>query len=65
VIDNVVIDGQVDLAFESAEAWIVIDFKSDVELAGGGHVYRRQVAFYVAAIAKATGQAARGIVLRI
>ena len=65
VIDEVVIDGQVDLAFESADGWIVIDFKSDIELAGGGEAYRRQVAFYVAAITKATGQPARGILLRI
>jgi ATP-dependent helicase/nuclease subunit A len=65
VIDDVVIDGQVDLAFEASDGWTVVDFKSDVELAGGGDAYRRQVAFYVAAITAATGQSAHGILLRI
>jgi ATP-dependent exoDNAse (exonuclease V) beta subunit len=64
-IADELIDGQVDLAYETAEGWVVVDFKTDIELAGGGDTYRRQVAFYAAAITKATGQRARGILLRI
>jgi ATP-dependent helicase/nuclease subunit A len=65
VIDDVLVDGQVDLAFESEQGWTVVDFKTDVELAGSEDVYRRQVALYTHAIAKITGQPARGLVLRI
>jgi ATP-dependent exoDNAse (exonuclease V) beta subunit len=64
-VDGTIIDGQVDLAYETAEGWIVVDFKSDIELASGGETYRRQVAFYVAAVAKATGRKTQGIILRV
>ena len=64
-IGETVIDGQVDLAYETDNGWVIIDFKSDVELAAGGETYRRQVAFYVAAIGKATGLPAKGVILRV
>lgn len=61
-----VVDGQVDLAFEQPDgSWLVVDFKTDAELGGSEPVYRRQVALYAAAIARATGRPARGVVLRI
>jgi ATP-dependent exoDNAse (exonuclease V) beta subunit len=65
MIGSEIVDGQIDLAYETADGWVVVDFKSDIEIAGGGDTYRRQVAFYAAAITKATGQPARGILLRI
>jgi hypothetical protein len=43
----------------------VIDFKTDQELAKHLDVYSRQVALYAQAIATATGQPARPILLRV
>ncbi len=50
------VEGVVDLAFETPEGWIVVDFKTDQELAVGVDRYRRQVALYAIAIQAATGK---------
>ena len=65
VRDGVLVDGQVDLAFEDEDGWVVVDFKTDVELGPGEAAYRRQVALYVEAITRATGRPARGVLLRV
>jgi len=65
VIDGRLIDGQIDLVFESPDGWTVVDFKTDAELAIGEEVYRRQVALYAEAIATITGQSARAMILRV
>ena len=60
------VEGAVDVAFrEDGGAWTVVDFKTDVELAGRLEEYRRQVALYAQAIARATGRPARGVLLRV
>jgi len=58
-------EGVVDLAFREGEVWTVVDFKTDRELAESLPLYRRQVSLYAAAIAAATGQPARGVLLRV
>src|SRR5437870_220667 len=63
--DGVVVEGVVDAAFRENGVWTVIDFKTDVEIAGRLDEYRRQVALYVAAIARATGTASRAVLLQI
>ena len=63
--DGVVVEGVVDAAFVDNGVWIVVDFKTDVEIAGRLDEYRRQVALYAAAIARATGIPARAVVLQI
>jgi ATP-dependent exoDNAse (exonuclease V) beta subunit len=63
--DGTLVEGVVDAAFEEAGGWTVVDFKTDVELAGRVDEYRRQVALYALAIARATGVPARGVLLRI
>ena len=60
-----IIDGQIDLAYEADGAWVVVDFKTDVEMASAEEAYRQQVAVYVEAVAKATGRPATGVLLRI
>ena len=65
VIDGCLIDGQVDLAYETSTEWVVVDFKTDAELGAVEEVYRRQVALYVLAVARATKKPARGILLKI
>jgi ATP-dependent helicase/nuclease subunit A len=60
------IEGVVDLAFEENGRWIVVDYKTDREIAADGlDRYRRQLAVYVAGVAQATGKPASGTVLRV
>jgi len=64
--EGAIIEGVADLVFEEAGAWVVVEFKTDVEIGRQGlEKYRRQVGLYVAAIARATGQSATGVLLRI
>jgi ATP-dependent exoDNAse (exonuclease V) beta subunit len=64
--DDALVEGVVDLAFEEAGQWTVVDYKTDRELEGVGEErYRRQVALYASAIARATGQAASGLLVRV
>ena len=63
--DGVVVEGVVDAAFLEDGVWTVVDFKTDVEIAGRLDEYRRQVALYAAAIARATGARTRAVLLQI
>jgi ATP-dependent exoDNAse (exonuclease V) beta subunit len=60
------VEGVVDLAFEEADGWTVVDYKTDRELAAEGEErYRRQVALYATAIAEATGRPAQAALVRV
>ena len=64
--DGTLVEGVVDLAFGEQGRWWVVDYKTDRELgAAGEEQYRRQVALYTAAIARATGADAQGILVRV
>jgi ATP-dependent helicase/nuclease subunit A len=64
--DGTLIEGIVDLAFEEAGIWTVIDYKTDREIAQSGEDrYRRQIGLYISAIEQATGQPAHGVLVRI
>jgi len=63
--DGALIEGIVDLAFVDEERFVVVDFKTDRELTGSLERYQRQVRIYAAAIAAATGRAARGVLMRL
>ncbi|PYR08902.1 MAG: hypothetical protein DMG00_14535, partial [Acidobacteria bacterium] len=64
--DGALVEGVVDLAFEENGVWTVVDYKTDRELATEGEDrYRRQVALYATAIARATGRPARGVLVRV
>jgi ATP-dependent exoDNAse (exonuclease V) beta subunit len=64
--DGTLADGIVDLAFERDGTWTVVDYKTDREIADEGEEqYRRQVAMYATAVARATGQPACGVLLRV
>jgi ATP-dependent exoDNAse (exonuclease V) beta subunit len=62
---GVVIDGNVDLAYDTHGNVTVIDFKTDRELEGALDVYRRQVQIYAYAIAAATGLRARAVLMKV
>ena len=59
------VEGVVDLAFREAGAWTVVDFKTDQELDAEVERYRRQVALYAELIARATGEPATPLLLRV
>jgi ATP-dependent helicase/nuclease subunit A len=63
--DGTLVEGVVDAAFLDGGAWTVIDFKTDMEIAGRLEEYRRQVALYAAAIARATGAPASAVLLQV
>ena len=63
---DAIVEGIADLAFEEGDQWVVVDFKTDIEIGRLGlERYRRQVGFYAAAIERATGKRARGTLLRL
>jgi ATP-dependent exoDNAse (exonuclease V) beta subunit len=67
--DGSIIEGVLDLAFRELEIgspiWTVVDFKTDVEIAGRREDYQRQVRIYADAVAAATGEKARGVLLSV
>jgi len=66
--DGTIVEGIVDLAFRENgkdSVWTVVDYKTDFELSGRIDEYRRQVGLYVEAIARATGQKAKGVLFRL
>jgi ATP-dependent exoDNAse (exonuclease V) beta subunit len=63
--DGTLLEGVVDLAFLEEGCWIVVDFKTDQELEQQLSVYEQQIAVYAEAIAAATGQPTRSILMRV
>ncbi len=64
--NGTVIEGTLDLAFRNADgSWVVIDFKTDIQVAGLEERYRAQVAWYVSALQRLTGSPARGVLLSV
>ena len=63
--DGTLVEGVVDLAFRDDGTWVVIDFKTDRELDVALDVYRRQVQLYAQMVARATGEPARAVLMRI
>jgi ATP-dependent helicase/nuclease subunit A len=62
------VEGVVDAAFlepDPEPCWTVIDFKTDLEIAGRLADYQRQVALYALAVRRATGLRAEGVLLRL
>jgi ATP-dependent exoDNAse (exonuclease V) beta subunit len=67
--DGTVIEGVIDLAFrepgDAGAAWTVVDFKTDVELSERQEKYATQILLYAKAIAAATGEPAKGVLLSV
>ena len=58
------VEGFVDLAFREADAWTIVDFKTDEELRRSG-AYEAQLGVYVEAVKAATGMRVNGILMRV
>jgi ATP-dependent exoDNAse (exonuclease V) beta subunit len=64
--DGTLVEGVVDLAFEDKGRWIVVDYKTDREIAEDGEErYREQISLYATAIARATGFPAECVLVRL
>jgi hypothetical protein len=63
--DGRMLEGAVDLAFEEAGRWVVVDFKTDRELEDELDVYRRQVRVYAEMVSAATGAPADAVLFRV
>ncbi len=64
------VEGVLDLAFRTADAegkghWVVVDYKTDADIEGRREEYEAQVRAYVQAVARATGESASGVLLRV
>jgi ATP-dependent helicase/nuclease subunit A len=63
--DGTLIEGVLDLAFDEADKTVVVDFKTDHELAAGETRYRAQLEQYVGAVSRSTGRPASGVLFRV
>jgi ATP-dependent helicase/nuclease subunit A len=63
--NGVLIEGVIDLAFEKAAGWTVVDFKTDEEFGGNERAYRQQVGMYASAIQAAKGARVSAVIMRV
>jgi ATP-dependent helicase/nuclease subunit A len=67
--DGALVEGVLDLAFRITEdagvVWVVVDYKTDAEVAARQTEYEHQIKLYARAVAGATGESARGVLLRV
>jgi len=63
--DGMLIEGVLDLAFDEGKETLVIDFKTDHELAAGETRYRAQLLQYLHAVTRATGRPSSGVLFRV
>jgi ATP-dependent exoDNAse (exonuclease V) beta subunit len=62
--DGTVIEGVVDLAYEEAGEWTVIDFKTDAD-PGTIPAYRNQLGLYVKGLKRALGRPVRALLMQV
>ena len=63
--DGRIVEGTIDLAFQQNGTWNIVDFKTDADLANRQAHYRRQLEWYLFAMERITGCAARGWLLSV
>jgi ATP-dependent exoDNAse (exonuclease V) beta subunit len=63
--ESKVLEGVIDLAFESDGAWNIIDFKTDADLASNRAHYKRQLHWYSLAISRLNKTPVRAYLLSI
>jgi ATP-dependent helicase/nuclease subunit A len=65
LVDRMVVEGIADLVFCEDDRWMVVDFKTDQELATGLENYRRQLAIYATAVGEANAAQSEAFLLRV
>ena len=63
--NGLLIEGVIDLAFEQAAGWTVIDFKTDEEFRGSESAYHRQIGMYAKAVEAAKGVKVSALLVRV
>jgi ATP-dependent exoDNAse (exonuclease V) beta subunit len=63
--DGLLLEGTIDLTFEDDAELVVLDFKTDRELATDLDHYRRQLTVYCQAMERLRGRAAKGMLLKV
>ena len=63
-VGGLLVDGLADLLWDDGDRWMVVDFKTDIDLGASLELYTRQVAVYLEALTRATGRPATGALLR-
>jgi ATP-dependent exoDNAse (exonuclease V) beta subunit len=63
--DGTLVEGVLDLAFDEGPGTVVVDFKTDHELAAGESRYRAQLLQYLGAVSRASGRPASGVLFRV
>jgi len=63
--DGLLVEGIADLVFRESDEWIVVDFKTDQELAAELPAYRRQISIYASTVGKAKNTYTSAFLLRV
>jgi ATP-dependent exoDNAse (exonuclease V) beta subunit len=63
--DGTLVEGTVDLAYATGDGMVVVDFKTDRAEGEELDRYRRQVAIYADAVARAMGVAVRAVLMQV
>jgi ATP-dependent exoDNAse (exonuclease V) beta subunit len=58
-------EGIIDLAFVEDNSWVIVDFKTDEDVAGRGTQYARQLQWYATALHRLTGLPAQAYLLGV
>jgi ATP-dependent exoDNAse (exonuclease V) beta subunit len=64
-VDDALVEGVADLVFEDERGCVVVDFKTDRASGEWLARYRRQIALYAEAVARATGKPTRAILMSV
>ncbi|MEO7093600.1 MAG: 3'-5' exonuclease, partial [Polyangiales bacterium] len=64
-LDGSIVEGVVDLVFHDSGEWVIVDFKTDFDVERNRAKYEAQLRAYVSAVAEATGEPARAVLLSI
>ncbi len=65
VEEGQLLDGVLDLVFFEDESWVVVDIKTDKELAAHRARYRRQLAWYMYGLSRLKKAYVKGVLLRV
>lgn len=64
--ESTLLEGTIDLLYHDGSEWVVVDFKTDIELSQESlEKYRQQVAWYIYAVEHLHNATARGVLLQI
>lgn len=63
--DGTLMEGVADLVFREGDLWIVVDFKTDQEIANELHRYRRQLSIYAKTIGEVHNRQSAAFLMRV